>query len=153
MRYVLDTSALFSMDRPPDGESHVTLGVLKELERYNDSRHHLWGSLVVISEPSKESLEKVRKAAAGTGDIDRLSPVDQEVLALAIDLDAELLTDDYSIQNVAKVMGVRFRTVGTRGIKKVYQWKLRCTGCGREVKEKVTECPVCGSPLTTRRRR
>jgi rRNA maturation endonuclease Nob1 len=99
-KLVLDTSALFSMEQlPGDSEAFVTPGVIKELERYKDRRAILWGDLLRVSDASKANLAKVKKAASETGDSTRISPTDAEVIALALDLEAELLTDDYSVQN------------------------------------------------------
>ncbi|MDO5861408.1 MAG: nucleic acid-binding protein, partial [Thermoplasmata archaeon] len=132
---VLDTSALFTMDAPPDEDYVCPPGVIKELKRYDDPRLDLWGDLLRISECSKESLAKVEEAAKRTGDDGRLSPVDRTVLALALDVNGTILSDDYSIQNVARVMGLEFRPVGTSGIKKVAKWNYRCLGCGKWYKE------------------
>lgn len=63
----------------------------------------LLGVRIQIFSASNESIEKVRSAAERTGDIDRLSPTDSQVLALALELSAPLISDDYSIQNVSKV--------------------------------------------------
>jgi hypothetical protein len=94
-KVVLDTSALFSMEQlPTDSEVFVTSGVIKELERYKDRRASLWGELLHVSDASKSSLAKVRKAATETGDSTRISPTDAED-RVGADLEAELLTDDY----------------------------------------------------------
>ena len=153
MRYVLDTSALFSMQDLPPGEVFVTAGVIAELRKYEDPRLRFWEDLLHVSSPSPASLDKVRKEASRTGDDARLSPTDMEVLALALDLKAELLTDDYSIQNLARVMGVRYRGVGMKEIKEVVRWKYRCTGCRKEWDENHPDCPICGSPLRSSRSR
>jgi UPF0271 protein len=145
---VLDTSALFSMEKlPADTEAFVTPGVLKELERYKDRRASLWGELLHVSEATKASLAKVRKAASETGDSTRISPTDAEVIALALDLEAELLTDDYSVQNVASHLGMPFRPVGMKAIKEVRKWRWRCTGCGKVFDKELPECRICGSKL------
>jgi UPF0271 protein len=148
MRYVLDTSALFSMqDLPPDGDSFTTPGVLRELLKYGDRRVELWGELLSVSEPTSSSLKKVRKASSRTGDSTRLSPTDTEVLALALELEAVVLTDDYSVQNLAAYLGVPYRPVGLEGIKDMRRWRWRCLGCGRVFEQEMPECPVCGSKL------
>jgi UPF0271 protein len=153
-RLVLDTSALFSMeDLPRDADVFVTPSVLEELRKYEDRRVERWGELLRTSEASKASIKKVREAAGRTGDIARVSPTDVEVLALAIDLGAILLTDDYSIQNLAAYLGVPYRPVGLKGIRKVLKWRYKCTGCGRVFDKEMPECPVCGSPLRTVRSR
>ncbi|MDW5561975.1 MAG: nucleic acid-binding protein [Methanomassiliicoccus sp.] len=153
MRFVLDTSALFSMQDIPPGEAYVTPGVIAELRKYKDPRLTFWEDMLRVTSPSPQAAEAVRKAAVRTGDDARLSPTDLEVLALAMDLKAELLTDDYSIQNLARVMGIRFRGVGMKEIKEVVHWKYRCTGCRREWDENHPDCPICGSPLRSSRSR
>jgi len=152
VKLVLDTSALFSMqDLPPDTEVHTTPSVIAELEKYGDKRTGYWEHALKISHPGADSLRQVKDAAEKTGDLLRLSQTDLEVLALAMELDATILTDDYSIQNLAKYMDIEYKAVGLKGIKKLVKWKLRCTGCGRIWDKEYQECPVCGSPLKTSR--
>ncbi|MEM0448812.1 MAG: nucleic acid-binding protein [Methanomassiliicoccales archaeon] len=147
-RLVLDTSALFSMqDLPYETKVHTTPGVIRELERYGDRRAELWGDLLEVSEPSVSSKQKVKDAASRTGDISRLSPTDVEVLALAIDLEAILLTDDYSLQNLAAYLGIPYRPVGLKGIKNIRRWRWRCLGCGKIFENPCSECPICGSRI------
>lgn len=154
MKLVLDTSALFMMECPSDeGELHTTPGVLDELERYRDRRTAYLAHLISVSSPGKEARKRVEEMAERTGDQRRLSKVDREVVALALELDAVILTDDYSIQNLASALGLQFRTVSQQGISKVLKWKLRCRGCGRVFSEPHKECPVCGSELRTYRSR
>ncbi len=154
MRLVGDTSALFSMENlPPDTEVHVTPGIIAELRKYKDRRLDYWEHALRVSEPSKESVEEVMRRAEETGDSRRLSQTDIEIIALARDLGAKILTDDYSIQNLASFMGIDYATVGLKGIGKVLKWKLRCTGCGRIWEAEHSECPVCGSPLRSTKAR
>lgn len=145
---VLDTSALFSMqDLPPDSEAHITPGVLRELEKYGDRRAELWGDLLRVSEPTSSSMRKVREGASRTGDSTRLSPTDAEVLALAMDLGATILTDDYSLQNLATYLGIPYMPVGLKGIKDLRKWRWRCVGCGKVFDKEMPDCPICGSKL------
>ena len=92
---VLDSSAFFSMDALPQEEHVCPPGVIDELTKYEDPRLALWGDMVNVSDCSKESMEKVEEAAKRTGDIGRLSPVDMTVLALALDVDGTIWSDDY----------------------------------------------------------
>ncbi|WP_297512683.1 PIN domain-containing protein, partial [Thermococcus sp.] len=106
--------------------------------------------------PSKESVEVVMEAARKTGELNELSEADIEVLALAYELKATLLTDDYNLQNIAKTLGIPFKTL-KRGIKRVIRWNYVCIGCGKRFSEMPPEgvCPDCGSPvrLIPKRRR
>ena len=68
------------------------------------------GKLKVLS-PSKDALEKAQKQASP-----RLSKTDLSVLALALELGEEIITDDYSLQASAKRLGLRYRPVIFKGI-------------------------------------
>lgn len=150
---ILDSSALFAMEQLPDGESACPPGVIDELRRYKDRRLDLWGDLLRVSDCTEASCAKVREFAKKSGDLGRLSPVDISVLALAIDLNGTILSDDYSIQNVARIIGIPCNAVGTEGITKVKKWNYKCIGCGKWFKEKEDECPICGSPMKACRRK
>jgi UPF0271 protein len=43
--------------------------------------------------------------------------------------------------------------VGLKGITRVIRWNYLCTGCGKVFKEEHPDCPICGSPLRTTRRK
>ncbi|ACS33688.1 type II toxin-antitoxin system VapC family toxin [Thermococcus gammatolerans] len=111
---------------------------------------------VKVLVPSKESVEVVMEAARKTGELNELSEADIEVLALAYELKATLLTDDYNLQNIAKTLGIPFKTL-KRGIKRVIRWNYVCIGCGKRFSEMPPGgvCPDCGSPvrLIPKRRR
>ena len=144
---MLDTSALFSMEElPADSDAFVTPGVIKELERYKDRRASLWGELLHVSDPTNQPDEgkggRVRDRRQH-----RLSPTDTEVMALALELEAEVLTDDYSVQNLATYLGIPFRPVGIKAIKEVRRWRWRCIGCGKVFDKEMPDCPICGSKL------
>ncbi|MDR2846292.1 MAG: nucleic acid-binding protein [Candidatus Methanoplasma sp.] len=149
---VLDSSALFSMEQLPDEDFLCPPGVVDELKRYKDHRLDLWGDLLRVSDCTKHSIDKVTEVSRKSGDLGRLSPVDITVLALALDTGGTILSDDYSIQNVATIMGIGFRPVGMAGIKKVEKWNYKCIGCGKWFKEKSAECPICGSPMKAHRK-
>jgi len=152
MVFVLDSSALFAMEDLPD-DHLCPPGIVSELERYGDPRLERWGDLLRTSDCTASSLSKIRDAARKSGDLGRLSDVDVTVLALALDVSGTILTDDYSIQNVAKIAGIPYMPVGTEGIKKTEKWNYRCTGCGKWYKEKQQECAICGHSMKAHRKR
>lgn len=154
--YVLDTSILYYGKDLPDGyECMITPGVVRELnkEEMGDRLEMLLATKIRVSSPSERSMKRVDQEAKQTGDSRRLSETDKELLALALDLGYELVSDDYSIQNLAKVMGIPCRGMDQKGIAEVFEWKARCKGCGKEFPADVRVCDVCGSETKTRRKR
>ena len=153
---VADTTALFNAsDFPVNFDIIVPPGVVEELKRWGMEQRLdlLLASRIEVRSPSDGSLDKARKASEATGDIGRLSDTDISVVALAIELDAPAITDDYSIQNVIKSLGGKFLTMDKIGIKDVYNWEFRCSGCGKLFREKIGECDVCGHRLRSWRAR
>lgn len=148
---VLDTSALMA-GRPlgPGEDTVVPAAVLAELRPGGRDRRHLdnllaAGARVVEADPALKA--RVRQEAGKGGEGPRLSEADVEVLAVALGLGAELATDDYTVQNLARRLGVPTRSVQTRGIQQDYRFVPRCTGCRRMLDAPAEECPVCGSPV------
>jgi endoribonuclease Nob1 len=153
-KVVLDTSALFSLEDVPSGiEAYTTPGVIAELRKYNDSRSEYLEHKVSIIEPDPAGLKRLDEISAQTGDSTRLSPTDKGLLTLAMQLGAELWTDDYSMQNVAKGLKLPYRTIGTKGITRVIKWKYRCQGCGKTFDKEMPDCPICGSQVSTSRKK
>lgn len=142
----MDTSAILSgMDFA--GEVYLPSSVVRESgARGLDTRtESLIESKARVLEPRGEDLEDVRKASRETGDDAHLSPTDVDVLALALQLGATVVTDDYSIQNVASHLGLKYRAAVLPGIRENVGWSFRCTGCGRYWRAAKDNCPVCGS--------
>ncbi len=162
---VLDTAALlhWPVDQLADGVCAISQQA--ELERVSPQRSLLVQSLDSIEwrEVPPAWLQDAREAAASSGDLPRLSDVDVDVLALAIALDATLVTDDYRLQNTMQALQRPTKSVGTTGAKQVWRWELRCTGCratspvpanvDRSKKGSVADCDVCGSPMNVKRAR
>jgi len=154
--YVLDTSAIFS-GKPislHNAPLITTPGVSNEITHggkdYQTFQYLLERGLN-INIPSKESINKIDKISIETGDKDRLSVADKEILALALDInkdvnkEAVIITDDYSIQNVAHILNIKFETISQRGITKKFKWIYRCSGCGKKFEENIKTCPICGA--------
>lgn len=148
---VLDTSAILSGKPPnPEGILYAPPGVVAEFEQGGKSRrsldYMLEAGLRVIP-PSAAAIATADEAATKTGDIAKLSEADLEVLALAKDLNAAVVTDDYAIQNVAASLKIPFEPVLQAGIKEVIHWAYKCRGCGKQYQELAKECLVCGSEV------
>jgi len=153
---VLDTSALYyGKDLPQGYELVISPGVVRELEREGMAQRLelLLATRVRVLEPSERSADRVEEEARRTGDSRRLSDTDKEVLALALDLGYQLVTDDFSIQNLASVLGIPYRGQEQRGISRVLEWESKCVGCGKRLPPDVEECDVCGSATKSVRKR
>jgi len=143
---VLDATAFF-LDIPLEGELFTTPAVVGEIvdARSKCRLEALSAAGLVVTSPCASSLQIIGKAASVTGDESVLSRADREVLALALDTGAEVVTDDFAIQNVAHHLGIPVVPLQQRKARK-RKWKFRCPGCGR-LAEGPGECPVCGSGL------
>jgi len=100
-------------------------------------------------------MEKIAIVSKDTGDEKRLSYADNEILALALEMSQEheedviILTDDYSIQNVAHALNINFKSISQDGITKSFKWTYRCAGCGKKFNENIKTCPICGTLTKT----
>lgn len=156
MKLILDASAFLSgKDFPANLELYTTHSVIVELKfrRMQKKIGNLidTGALTVLS-PKKDYIESVTKHASKTGDIHRLSEPDIEILALALELGGSIVTDDYSIQNVAVELNIKYSPMAQNGITKKIDWVCKCKGCKRIWKEMYENCPVCGSEIKTARK-
>ena len=157
---VLDTSAFVAGLDPfsIEGDVFTVPGVVNEVIKgslsYLRLRTAEESGKLNIRAPGREALEEARAISAFMGDAISLSEVDVELIALAIELAREgreviLITDDYSIQNVAKKLGIAFSPVATFGIREELRWIIYCPACRRRFPSDIGSrvCPVCGTPL------
>ncbi|UCE43562.1 MAG: DNA-binding protein [Candidatus Bathyarchaeota archaeon] len=107
-----------------------------------------------IKVPAEEALGRVKEASRKVGDVLFLSDADLQVLALALELKAEgydpqIVTDDYSIQNVADQLGIAFAPLMTFGIRFRLEWVIYCPACHRKYSSdhSLKSCEVCGTKL------
>ena len=115
---------------------------------------------VRLKSPSEEASRQVEACAIEVGDSYFLSETDKKVLALALELKSDgcnplVVSDDYSIQNVAKRLGIQFTSLATFGIRRVLEWKRYCPACRQEYAADFpsNECIVCGTKLKRKPRR
>ena len=157
---VLDTSAFvagfdpFSVREeqiaPPKVEEEVKRNAMTLL-RFSMAVEN--GRLKIFA-PSQEFMNKVKASATSVGDSFFLSETDKQVLALAMEIKArgdnpQIVTDDYSIQNVAKQLGLEYVSLVTFGIKRLLTWIRYCPACHRTYPAnfKAKECTICGTAL------
>jgi len=148
---VLDSSAFyagipFSSSEPSVTTSHV-YNEIKHIKKDHDAVQILIETRrLKISDPDHRFIITVNNAAKKSGDLPNLSQEDVSIIALSLQLNAELITDDFAVSNVAKNLNIKVIPVMTSGIKTVIIWKYYCPGCKIDF-SKVTECPRCGNRL------
>lgn len=153
---VLDTSLLLGGKDPPRGPQWATTPeAAKEVSPggRDARRYEEWLAVgLQVRAPDVAALRAVEQAARSAGTLGRLSPADRSLLALAHELRGTLVTDDYTMLDVAARLGVPTQTVNQRGIERALDFRPRCSGCGRwfDTAQKGDDCPVCGSPVKAR---
>jgi endoribonuclease Nob1 len=151
--YVLDTSLLLGGREPPrDGPWATTPEAAAEIQPGGRDARRFEAWLAVglqVRDAPPEARARVEAAATKAGTLARLSPADLSLLALALDRKAILVTDDYTVLDVAARLGLATQTVNQPGIARTLDFQPRCSGCGRwfEAPQKGDVCPVCGSPV------
>ncbi|RLF06551.1 MAG: hypothetical protein DRJ60_04245 [Thermoprotei archaeon] len=157
-KVVVDTSALLidnAIEYLQKYQCYTTPEVIDEVRTI---RHKVCIEALIdlkvleIIEPSEEYVEKVLKTAKTTGDITSLSKTDIKILALALQLKEQnvnpiILTDDYTVQNLASRFKIVYRSLKIKSIEKRIKWRYRCTACNNTYDEHLEECPVCGHKL------
>jgi UPF0271 protein len=146
-------------------EDQVTVPKVKEEMRGNSMMWMRFKTAVEngklkVKAPLEEFVKKVKASAVTVGDSFFLSETDMQILALALELKAagyspQIVTDDYSIQNVATEMGVEFASLATFGIRRLLEWVRYCPACHKEYPADYgsTRCTVCGTELKRKPRK
>jgi UPF0271 protein len=113
-----------------------------------------------VKTPSEEALKKTKASASTVGDSFFLSEADTQLLALALELkeagyNPQIVSDDYSIQNVAAKMGIEFTALATFGIRRLLEWVRYCPACHKEYAADYdqTKCTICGTELKRKPRK
>ncbi|MCS7132640.1 MAG: NOB1 family endonuclease [Aigarchaeota archaeon] len=156
---ILDSTAMILGFTESLGGRLITSGKILEESKYGGAEYRALasreGRMVEIMNPDQEYVEEVRRLAAEAGEKE-LSEADISILALALQLlkekyEVSIITSDYSIQNLASLLGVEVEPILHRGIKKVIIWATYCGICGWSGDKRPREpCPVCGHPLKRR---
>jgi len=157
---VLDTSA-FIAGFDPSSISEETYSVPEvKAELLNNSISKIRfktsvksGKLKIIA-PSSEYINFIKRISSEIGDVGFLSEADIAILALAVQLrdngqNPIIITDDYSIQNVADKLGLEFISLSNYGIRYQLHWILYCPACGKKYppNQKTMICENCGTQL------
>ena len=114
----------------------VTVPEVMNEMKSRESKQGLASFKVETRTCSDESLERVKDKS---GEINsQTSEADEKFLALALDLDEPLMTDDKGLQNLALHLGVKVDGFMDPVTDKKLSWKIVCSNCGK------SECS-CGA--------
>jgi UPF0271 protein len=159
--YVLDASAIIGGFYSKSSANFTTGDVILEIKDLKSSllvQSAIEDGLIIIENPENEDIKKTNEIIESSGDILRLSEVDQNLIALALKLkrkgyDPIVVTDDYSMQNTLKTINMPYKSVLTEGIKEIYNWVKICKGCKKKYSSDYgfEDCEICGSPVFKKR--
>jgi endoribonuclease Nob1 len=151
-RYALDAGAFYAGTPFLSSRSYCTTrAVFDEVKHIKKSHGAIEALLdadsLEIIDPDKNSIEKVKAAAKKTGDYQKLSKADLSIVALALQLQTKLLTDDYAVANVASALKIPVESSSSKGIKETRKWIAYCSACGKAFGPDAKECLLCGNRL------
>jgi UPF0271 protein len=161
---VLDASAFIQGYNLSSDEDYYTvpevLGEIREelgIMRYEGAKA---SGKLKETRPDAIWVKEIEAIAKATGESHKLSQTDKHLLALGLQLKARgeaptIISDDYSVQNMASRFGLHFAAQATRGIKRVLDWSIYCPGCRRgfDSPQEDNICPICGTELKRKPRR
>ena len=149
---ILDASAFYAgVPFRSSSDCYTTSLVFDEIKHIKKN-HDALGTLLETNrlkllEPENQSTSTATKAKQRySGDFQQLSKQDISIIALCIEMNGEIISDDFAISNVAKNLGLKISPIMTTGIKDVGKWVHYCPGC-RTNHSSGKECPMCGTPL------
>ena len=164
--FVLDSSVFLDGFNPTNLEEitfiipKAVLDEIKDLKSKTRLDNYLAAKKIIVEWPEKETRKRVKEIATKLGDLAFLSEADIDVISVALshklkNINVVILSNDYTIANVSKKLGIKVETYTKQGIKKIKKSVLYCTSCRRSFyTSRFTEikiCPVCGGHLIRRR--
>jgi UPF0271 protein len=152
-RYALDAGAFYTgvIFLSSAGRYYTTQAVFDEVKHIKKSHGAIEAllesnTLQIVNSDGK-SIEKVVVAARRTGDYAKLSEADISIIALALQLEIVLVTNDYAVANVASTLKIPVKSVASKGITHTRKWIAYCSACGRAFGPNAKECRLCGNRL------
>jgi len=148
---ILDASAFYAGVPFRSSDDYYTTSLAYDEIKHIKKNQGVLGTLLEtnrlkIRDPDKKSTGVAIKAAKDTGDFPQLSKQDISIIALCIEMNGEIISDDFAISNVVKNLGLKISPIMTQGIKDVGKWIHYCPGCRTNHINK-KECPICGTSL------
>ena len=131
---VLDATAFYAGIPFSSQTTHyVTTLVFDEIKHIKKNHNALQilidSNRLLVRQPQADFQERVEKCAQKTGDIHSLSKQDISCIALSLELNTELISDDFAVLNVSNKLGINTIPLMTNGIKVVGKWIFYCPAC------------------------
>jgi len=151
---VLDATAFYAGIPFSSNDSFMTTSIVYQEIQHIKAKQGALDMLqqtnrLQVRDPAEKTINIVNDASEKTGDKQTISKQDVSIIALALENNIELITDDFAVTNVAKQLGIKTSSLMTQGINTVGKWISYCSMCGKEF-SKGKECPICGSKLNRR---
>lgn len=153
-RYALDAGAFYTGTlflSSARSSCYTTPAIFEEVKHIKKSYGAIEALLesdsLQIVNSDRKNIEKVVAAAIGTGDIVKLSQADISIIALALQLEIVLITNDNAVENVASTLKIPVKSTAGKGIKEIRKWIAFCSACGRAFGPTTKECRLCGNKL------
>jgi endoribonuclease Nob1 len=152
-RYALDAGAFYTglIFLSSTYRYYTTQAVFDEVKHIKRSHGAIEALIesntLQILNSDRNSIEKVVAAARRTGDYAKLSDADISIIALALQLEIVLVSNDYAVANVATTLKIPVKSVAGKGIKHTRRWIAYCSACGRAFGPNAKECRLCGNRL------
>ena len=148
---ILDATAFYAGIPFVSNDSFMTTSIVYEEIQHIKTKQGALEMLqqtnrLQIRDPNEKNINIVKDISIKTGDDSTISKQDVSIIALALENNCELITDDFAVTNVAKQLKIKTSSLMTQGIKTVGKWISYCSVCGKEF-SKEKECPICGSKL------
>jgi UPF0271 protein len=158
---VLDTSALIAglLQSGIDLKMYTTPSVIDEARGRGYSsflRKEAQNARdLAVMEATPDIVSSVRTKIKQLGESARLSETDISVISLALFLknggspDVTIMSDDYSLQNVASSLGIVSKSSNTQGISQQFEWAYYCPACFKSYSKPPKDmlCGLCGTKL------
>jgi UPF0271 protein len=155
--YILDSPVFISGFTEFINKKFITSNlVLKEIKTKNLIKNLdiiIKKGLIKIVKPKEKYIKKIIEISKEIGDFKKLSKTDIEILAIALEEEnkgknAIIVSDDYSLQNIAKHLGIEIEGIHFPKIKKSIEWQWYCPSCFKKYDNEVNGiCQICGSKL------
>ena len=148
---VLDATAFYAGIPFSSQTTHyVTTLVFDEIKHIKKNHNALQilidSNRLLVRQPQADFQERVEKCAQKTGDIHSLSKQDISCIALSLELNTELISDDFAVLNVSNELGINTIPLMTNGIKVVGKWIFYCPACKKDFSDE-KNCLLCGNKL------